>query len=321
MKNSCPTPCDVEMASLLVEDLVASADRLAVLLDYDGTLVDITTDPRDARPDDDLLALLDALSRRRSVTVHLVSGRPRATMEDWFGSLPLGLHAEHGLWSRWGGTWSRRTAAPAAWFEALRSVLETVTARVPGAALEVKTESYAWHHRLADPAATPAAEQLIRQAAVAAGDDVEVLRGHQVLELRRRGVDKGCVVRDIASAAVERTAYLAMGDDTTDEDMFAALPLPSLALRIGPGATCAQHRLGGPVDVRAILRAIACRPGSTLSPRSGCSPPTGRRSRSSRPRSRPVISCSCSGSSPASASSSASSTRTGGDKNRRIARG
>src|SRR5688572_28453369 len=104
-----PSSCDVTTASAIVAELVATADQLVLLLDYDGTLVDITADPRDARPDGELLALLDELARHRSIALHLVSGRPRATMEEWFGALPLGLHAEHGRWSRWGGTWSRRT--------------------------------------------------------------------------------------------------------------------------------------------------------------------------------------------------------------------
>ena len=56
--------------------------------------------PELATPDLGALTLLEALAARPGTDVHLVSGRDRATLEAWFGHLPIGLHAEHGLWSR-----------------------------------------------------------------------------------------------------------------------------------------------------------------------------------------------------------------------------
>ncbi len=76
------------------------AESLALLLDYDGSLVRFASIPELAVPDPDLLALLRALSARPATEVHIVSGRKRDDLERWLRDLPVFLHAEHGLWTR-----------------------------------------------------------------------------------------------------------------------------------------------------------------------------------------------------------------------------
>ena len=73
---------------------------LALVLDYDGTLVPIAQTPDLALPDPDLLDLLAALASRRDTAVHLVSGRSQELLDEWFGHLPLALWAEHGCYHR-----------------------------------------------------------------------------------------------------------------------------------------------------------------------------------------------------------------------------
>ena len=77
---------------------VTSANRVVLVLDYDGTLVGLREMPELATPDAGLLGLLTVLST--TCDVHLASGRPREVIEGWFGNLPIGLWAEHGLWHR-----------------------------------------------------------------------------------------------------------------------------------------------------------------------------------------------------------------------------
>src|SRR5207253_6794056 len=79
---------------------LAETDSLLLLLDYDGTLVPFTPTPELARPDREILALLRGLAARPDAEVHLVSGRPQETLEEWFGDMPIWLHAEHGFTSR-----------------------------------------------------------------------------------------------------------------------------------------------------------------------------------------------------------------------------
>jgi trehalose 6-phosphate synthase/phosphatase len=48
-----------------------------------------------------------------------------------------------------------------------------------------------------------------------------------------------------------------MGDDRTDEDLFAALPDASIAIHVGPAPSRAPLRLADQASARAVLAAIA----------------------------------------------------------------
>jgi trehalose-6-phosphatase len=49
---------------------------------------------------------------------------------------------------------------------------------------------------------------------------------------------------------------LAIGDDRTDEDLFAAVPEDAITIRVGPGATRARFRLENVAAVRVLLRSL-----------------------------------------------------------------
>eukprot|EP01113_Clastostelium_recurvatum_P027733 TRINITY_DN3350_c0_g1_i1.p1 TRINITY_DN3350_c0_g1~~TRINITY_DN3350_c0_g1_i1.p1 ORF type:complete len:937 (-),score=209.23 TRINITY_DN3350_c0_g1_i1:51-2807(-) len=70
--------------------------RRLLLLNYDGALCSITRQPHLATPSTRMLGLLELLASDRKNDIYLVSGRDRATMDKWVGSLPVGLISEHG---------------------------------------------------------------------------------------------------------------------------------------------------------------------------------------------------------------------------------
>ena len=84
---------------VLAEVLAGRRDGL-LLLDYDGTLVPIARTPELAVPDQELITLLARLAATPGLDLAIVSGRPRATLEWWFGGLPVSLWADHGYWYR-----------------------------------------------------------------------------------------------------------------------------------------------------------------------------------------------------------------------------
>jgi trehalose 6-phosphate synthase/phosphatase len=47
-----------------------------------------------------------------------------------------------------------------------------------------------------------------------------------------------------------------MGDDRTDEDLFAAVPPEAITIRVGPGLTRARFRLDSVPAVRSLLRIL-----------------------------------------------------------------
>jgi trehalose 6-phosphate synthase/phosphatase len=245
-----------------IRELVASLraePRGVLLLDYDGTLVPLERTPELAAPDPGVLELLRALTARPGFEVHVVSGRAREVLEAWLGGLPIGLHAEHGLWSREiGAEWRCHAPATDAWLERVLVVLEDFAARTPGALIERKTASLAWHWRAAEPAfgAFQARDLQLHLTELLSNLPVEILLGDKVIEVRPHGIDKGRIVTALAAAAPPGSRFVALGDDRTDEDAFAALPEGGIAIHVGPSASQAPYRLRDVAAARAFLRAL-----------------------------------------------------------------
>lgn len=244
-------------ASLIREHRIAK--QCALLLDYDGTLVPFVKDPKMAHPDPELLELLTTLASLSGNKVAIVSGRPRRDLEAWFGRLPVSLVAEHGVWLRpRGGDWRMLKTITTEWKESLRPILQLYVDRLPGALLEEKEFSLAWHYRKADPelASQRAQELLDDLSGFTRNIDVQVLEGNKVLEVRNTGVSKGTAAVEWLS---DRHAdfILAIGDDWTDEDLFRALPPAAHSVRVGLASTAARYHLGSHHEVRALLQDLA----------------------------------------------------------------
>ncbi|HYG67275.1 MAG TPA: bifunctional alpha,alpha-trehalose-phosphate synthase (UDP-forming)/trehalose-phosphatase, partial [Anaeromyxobacteraceae bacterium] len=236
------------------------AEHLTLLLDYDGTLVPFAPTPDLAAPDAPLLELLLRLVGRTATDVHVVSGRKRETLERWLGRLPVALHAEHGLWSRpAGGAWHAAELPPAPWREGVLAILREFADRTPGSLVEEKTVGLAWHFRAADPeyGAVQAKELSLHLSTMLSNVPVELLPGDKVLEVRPHGIHKGRIVGEVLAAEPPGTLALAIGDDRTDEDMFAALPEGAISVHVGPAPSRAAVRIADVAAVRALLAAIA----------------------------------------------------------------
>ena len=171
------------------------APPLVLLLDYDGTLVPFARIPELATPDPDLLALLRALARRPGHGgPHRQRPASATTLERWFGDLPIGLHAEHGLWTRPPGatawTRGRHDAGLQDWQERVLPHPRRVSPTARRARLSRRSPpALAWHYRMADPqyGACQANELRKHLTELLSNTPVEILAGDEVIELRRTG--------------------------------------------------------------------------------------------------------------------------------------
>ncbi len=237
-----------------------AASHLVLLLDYDGTLVPFAPTPELAVPDPTLLGLLRRLAAHPGFEVHVVSGRKRETLARWLGALPLGLHAEHGLWSRAaGGAWVQAEAPDDRWRVPALEILRDFADRTSGAIIEEKTAGLAWHYRAVDPeyGAAQARELSVHLSALLSNAPVELLQGDMVVELRPHGVEKGRVARAVLRDSPRNTLAFAAGDDQTDEDLFAALPEGAIAVHVGKSESRAPLRVPDVRALRAILERLA----------------------------------------------------------------
>jgi trehalose 6-phosphate phosphatase len=246
------TVSDVGLAGTLAE--VASARRLLVGSDFDGTLSELVADPDDARPAEGALEALRRLAECPGVTVLVLSGRS-------LRELSVLLHGVDGV--RLVGSHGAERDDDAAFLteeqEQLRARLVLELARaaapVPGARLERKPAGAAVHVRRA--ARDDAARLLgALRSGPASWPGVRATEGKEVLELSVVDVDKGRAFVRFRDE-LDADAAVFVGDDVTDEHVFAALGPRDLAVKVGPGPTVAPHRVRGTDDVVALLNALA----------------------------------------------------------------
>ncbi|HXA45912.1 MAG TPA: bifunctional alpha,alpha-trehalose-phosphate synthase (UDP-forming)/trehalose-phosphatase [Candidatus Angelobacter sp.] len=239
-----------------------SATRRALLLDYDGTLVPFAAEPWLAKPDNELIELLRVLGSDPANEVTIVSGRPRQTLENWFGKLPISMIAEHGVWLRnKGSDWRMLKTVTNDWKQGVRPILQLFVDRLPGALLEEKEFSLAWHYRRADldQASLRAKELLDDLTGYTRNIDVQVFEGNKVIEVRNSGINKGTAALEWLTGQTPEF-ILGIGDDWTDEDMFRALPATAFSVRVGVANTAARFFLASHTAVRRLLRELSERP-------------------------------------------------------------
>ena len=245
---------------LMALEAAQRAMPLRLLLDYDGTLAPFARSPELASPDDELLDLLERLAASPRITLDIVSGRARDTLERWFGNLPVSLWAEHGFWHRPypGGQWASAFRVPDDWKERVAPILEEFVATTPGSHVEMKTAALAWHYRKAprEFGTRQAHELRMLLGDLLSNQPLEVLEGTKVIEVRLRGVSKSLVAQRVADETVPATAIVAIGDDRTDEDLFRALPASSITVAVGRPWTSARFHLDDYRAVRQTLRGL-----------------------------------------------------------------
>jgi trehalose 6-phosphate synthase/phosphatase len=243
----------------MVEDY-AQAERRLLLLDYDGTLMPFSTDPRQTAPTPRVLEVLSELAADERNDVVVISGRDRNTLEHWLGRLPVSLVAEHGAWIHDKGSgWHLSRPLKNDWKPRIRPVLETYADRLPGSFVEQKEFSLVWHYRAADPelGAARAQELLDHLVNFTANIDVQVLQGNKVVEVKTGGIDKGTTAAQHHLAIIDPDFVLAVGDDWTDEYLFQALPDDAYTLRVGLAHSQARYNLRRQPDALDLLEELA----------------------------------------------------------------
>ena len=76
---------DIREAREQVEQALSAGKRIALFLDYDGTLREIELDPRAATPNVGIETLLRRLGQQPNVDVTVISGRSQEDLEAFLG--------------------------------------------------------------------------------------------------------------------------------------------------------------------------------------------------------------------------------------------
>lgn len=232
------------------------ASKRILFFDYDGTLAPIVPDPSKAIVSEDVKKLILEIAKRD--TVIIVSGRDRFFLDNLFKDFPVHIIAEHGALIRTKGSdvWTLNPDYEENWKESIRPIMDLYAKRCPGAFVEEKETSLAWHYRTADEKeyALRRAQELLWQLKnyIQPELNLQVIDGNKVVEVKKTAFNKGTATRSF----VEKGDYdfvLAIGDDTTDEDMFEILPDTAYTIKIGDDLSAARNHIKSQDEVFHFL--------------------------------------------------------------------
>ena len=243
-----------------VQEIARSGDRLAVFLDYDGTLTPIVSHPEDAWLSDSMRQTLRSLAARLPVAI--LSGRD---LDDVRGRVHVDgivYAGSHGFDIAGAGGLRRELgAAYLPVLDAAETELREALDEIPGAQLERKHFSVAAHYRNVNE---DDAFRVALAVDAVAGRHRELRRidGKKVYELLP-DIDwnKGKAVLWLLEALGlerENVRPIYIGDDNTDEDAFRALKERGVGILVSERSqpTAASYSLRDPPEVERFLHAL-----------------------------------------------------------------
>lgn len=231
------------------------AKKRVIFLDYDGTLVEFKKNPLHAKPDKELLNIVEKLCSNKANEVIIISGRDRDTLGKWFEAIDVHLIVEHGVWSKQPGEkWQIIEHIDTGWKDEVRPNLELYVDRTPGTFVEEKNYSLAWHYRKADPnfgqiRAIELKDELLN---LVANHNLEILEGNKVIEVKTAGINKGRAAM-VKMGEQKFDFIFGIGDDWTDEYLFEALPESAYTIKVGIQNTKAKYNIDNVKEVREFL--------------------------------------------------------------------
>ncbi len=233
-----------------------NAVKRLLLLDYDGTLTHFVKDPEEARPDSELFEILEKLAADEKNKVAIISGRDRKFLQKNFSSLPITLVAEHGIWIKeTKSTWKTVANINTEWKAEVLPLLNFYVDRTPGSFVEEKEFSLAWHYRKADPEMSSIRSKELKSniLSIVSNMNLGIMEGNKVLEIKSLEVNKGKIALFLLSMD-DYDFVLGIGDDTTDENLFDALPKGAVSIKVGPDISSANYCVASHRDVRSLLK-------------------------------------------------------------------
>lgn len=250
-----------KLEQFIVESYKSATNRV-LFFDYDGTLVPLAKLPENALPSDKLLSLLDTLCNDTANTLAIISGRDKAFLEKWFGKMNIHIFAEHGAWHKppLSEKWNSLGAVQNNdWKKEILPILEKYTFRCNGSFIEKKSISLAWHYRNVNPDLGALRSQELKhelQNSIKPEDKLQILDGNKVIEIKNATYNKGTSANILMMNNRPYDFILAIGDDKTDEDLFATIPNDAFSIKVGTEASLAKYNFNNQMEVLSLLEKL-----------------------------------------------------------------
>lgn len=215
-----------------------------ILLDYDGTLSPFVKNPEDAVPSKELLNLLKKMTTDKKNKVVINSGRNRQVMDKWFKGIDLDFAAEHGAFFKENHKWHKNVQEKITWDDEILRIIEHTIDKTPRSRMEIKDSSLVWHYRNVDVWLAELRQKQLINALMGPASrlNLQIVPGNKIVEIKSPDFNKGSEVKRLLGKN-NYDFILAIGDDTTDEDMFHALPPGGVSIKVGHFSPAAKYRI------------------------------------------------------------------------------
>ena len=226
-----------------IEKQIASASRLAVFLDFDGTLSPIVPKQEDAIVDPEIRPVLEKLTERDDMDVAIISGRAMADVRQRVGIEGLLYAGNHGLEAE-SNTISFRNPEANAMRRELKCTLlqlKLALSDTDGLEIEDKGLTLAVHFRRV----TEHMHDWVRSvtfSTVGRSRSFLCREGKMVIDIKPQiEWHKGYAIQWILKEILPSGALpLYIGDDVTDEDAFAAIR-EGITIKVGDPIETEAH--------------------------------------------------------------------------------
>jgi len=236
--------------------------KTLLILDYDGTLSPIVSDPKDAVLADGIEEILTQLPQK--IPVAVISGRDRADVEQKVGLEQLIYAGSHGLDMAGPDGLDIPEKVSAEIQDSLREAarnLEEKLKNVKGCMVEFKKFAIAVHFRNVAENEVAVVEQAVLEE-LEKHKQLKKGTGKKILELKP-AIDwhKGKAVNWLFGAlelSDESGIPIFIGDDVTDEDAFVAIQGRGIGILVGTHGqkTAATYALKSTEEVREFLNSF-----------------------------------------------------------------
>lgn len=245
------------------EILKSRTQRVAVFLDYDGTLTPIVAHPEDAVLSSQMRKIVSHLAQTSAVAV--ISGRDLADVRERVALDDIVYAGSHGFDIV--GPGGLRQENPEAkrllpTLDKTETQLRERFADIPGAQIERKKYSIAIHFRNVEESRLADIEPRVNEVA-AQHPALRITRGKRIFELQPDiAWDKGRAVLwllRVLGLNMPEVLPIYLGDDLTDEDAFEALRVcgVGIVVRDEPRPTAARYALDSTAEVASFLALVA----------------------------------------------------------------
>ncbi len=232
-------------------------EKILLLLDYDGTLVQICQRPEDAILSAQMKQALKEVSEKPCIEIVIISGRDQDFLTEQLSGLDVYIAAEHGALffdrEKW---YNLAVSDQNEWYRSTQQIMEHYAQLVPESFIEHKKFCISWHYRKSPP-------EFARQQALKLYEELEnglsrlparLINGKKVIEVCAMEANKGVFTHWFLERNPEFKYGIAIGDDRTDEDIFVELRNTSYAtVRVGPGQTAAKYRLPTQASINLLV--------------------------------------------------------------------